>query len=212
MKRALKALLVLVIVAAVGGIAIACSILNHGISAKTTPTWMEEKIAGTMRHLAIPRAERARANPVAAAAESINAGLEHFADHCAICHANDGAGDTEIGRNLYPKPPDMRAAATQALSDGELFYIIENGVRLTGMPAWSTGTAEGERESWRLVHFIRHLPKLSQEELARMKELNPKSPAEFQEEERINKFLEGEDAAPSPSSPSHRHPNSGEHP
>ena len=59
-------------------------------------------------------------------------GRDHFADHCATCHANDGSGNTEMGRGLYPKAPDMRLPATQNLSDAELFYIIENGVRLTG--------------------------------------------------------------------------------
>jgi mono/diheme cytochrome c family protein len=76
--------------------------------------------------------------------------MEHFADHCASCHANDGSGDTELGRNLWPKAPDMRAAPTQRLTDASCFYIIEHGVRFTGMPAWSTGTAAARRAagSW----------------------------------------------------------------
>ena len=67
-------------------------------------------------------------------------GRAHFADHCASCHGNDGRGNTEMGRNLYPKAPDMRQSGTQHLSDGELYWIIENGVRLTGMPAWGDGS------------------------------------------------------------------------
>src|SRR5215204_5096493 len=84
--------------------------------------------------------------------------MAHFADHCAVCHGNDGRGDTEMGRGLYPKAPDMRLDATQQLSDGELFYIIEHGIRFTGMPGWRTGTTAGEESSWHLVRFIRHLP------------------------------------------------------
>ena len=68
--------------------------------------------------------------------EVIAAGMAHYADHCAACHANDGSAETQIGLGMYPRPPDMRQPATQTLTDGELFYIIENGVRLTGMPAW----------------------------------------------------------------------------
>ena len=90
-----------------------------------------------------------------ASPESVKKGLEHFADHCAMCHANDGSGAAEMGRGLYPRVPDMRLPATQSLTDGELFYIIENGVRLTGMPAWGTGTPEGEEATWHLVRFIR---------------------------------------------------------
>jgi mono/diheme cytochrome c family protein len=51
----------------------------------------------------------------------------HFADHCAICHANNGSGNTEIGQNLYPKAPDMRLRQTQNLTDGELYYTTASG-------------------------------------------------------------------------------------
>ena len=79
--------------------------------------------------------------------EAIAEGRAHFADHCASCHANDGSGDTEMGRGLYPRAPDMRLAATQNLEDHELFYIIENGIRLTGMPAWGTGKNPTRRKA-----------------------------------------------------------------
>lgn len=62
-------------------------------------------------------------------------GMEHYADHCATCHANDGSGDTLYGRGLNPPPPDLRANATQSKTDGELYAIIQNGVRMSGMPA-----------------------------------------------------------------------------
>ena len=97
----------------------------------------------------------------------------------------------------------MRLPATRNLSDGELFYIIENGVRLTGMPGWSTGTKEGETSSWHLVHFIRHLPKLSDEEIASMESLNPKPPEEIRQEIEAEKFLQGGD--PTPPSTTHEH-------
>ena len=118
-------------------------------------------------------------------------------------HTNDGSGNTEMGRGLYPKAPDMREANTQSLSDGELFYIIHNGIRLTGMPAWGDSPPEEDQDSWKLVHFIRHLPKISQEELEEMKKLNPKSPQEKEEEQEEEKFLQGDDS-PAPS-PHHHH-------
>ena len=126
----------------------------------------------------------------------------HFADHCAVCHANNGSGDTEIGRSLYPRAPDMRKPETQQLSDGELFAIIERGVRLTGMPAWGTGTPEGVQQSWHLVHFIRHLPSITPAEIAEMERLNPKSPDEMTQEQDIERFFErrrpgeGQDRSP----------------
>jgi hypothetical protein len=92
----------------------------------------------------------------------------------------------------------MRLPATQRLSDGELFYIIENGVRLTAMPAWGGGSAHDEQESWKLVHFIRHVPQLTNEEKAEMKKLNPKSPDEYREEQEEEDFLKGEDSHEKP--------------
>jgi mono/diheme cytochrome c family protein len=98
--------------------------------------------------------------------------MEHFSDHCATCHANDGGGQTFFGKGLYPKPPNLRAAGTQNKSDGEIYYTIQNGVRLSGMPAF--GEVHTVEETWRLVSFIRHLPQITPEELTEMKALNPK--------------------------------------
>jgi hypothetical protein len=96
-----------------------------------------------------------------------------------------------MGHGLYPKAPDMRAAATQSMTDGELFYIIERGVPLTGMPGWGNGTADGEMASWALVRFIRRLPTLSDTELEEMRQLNPKSALQLQQEQKIDEFLSG---------------------
>jgi mono/diheme cytochrome c family protein len=197
---------VLVIVLSVFGAAIAYSVTRRGISTRTDPSGVEEVLARSMRRLATPAAIRDQVNPVQDTREVLDEALEHYADHCAACHANDGSGNTSIGRNLYPKAPDMRADATQSLSDGELFAIIENGIRLTGMPAWGDGTPEGERASWGLVHFIRRLSKLTPEDIERMEALNPKTAEEFREEEEARRFLAGEDAEKPPAPPKpHKH-------
>jgi len=176
----------------------ALAFLSSGISARPEPSAVEAAVAGRLRALAIPSSAKNLRNPVSLDDEVIEAGMAHWADHCALCHANNGDGQTEIGRGLYPRAPDMRLPATQELSDGTLFYIIENGVQLTGMPAWGTGTPEGEQESWKLVHFIRQLPKLTPEQIERMEAMNPRSPESSSEEEEIRRFLEGEGAAPKP--------------
>ncbi len=128
----------------------------------------------------------------------------HFADHCAICHANNGSGKTEIGPNLYPKASDMRLPQTQDLTDGELYYTIHNGIRLTGMPAW--GTDEKDEDSWKLVLFFRHLPRLTAVEEREMEALNPKAPEEKQEEQEEEQFLNGgEPDKHLPKAPMHHH-------
>jgi mono/diheme cytochrome c family protein len=125
--------------------------------------------------LPVPADLRNKKNPLPSSQEVIAAGRAHFADHCAYCHANDGKGQTAIGQAMYPKLPDMTLRDTQSQSDGELFATIENGIRLTGMPAWGDGTADSAAGTWALVHFIRHLPQITPEELEEMKGLNPKT-------------------------------------
>lgn len=179
-----------VIAAAVAGLS---AILTRGVTARAKPWAIEAFLARRLRHLAVPRGAREVRNPLPETPDALSRGLEHFADHCASCHANDGSGDTSIGKSFYPPVPDMRAAQTQELSDGELFYIIENGVRFTGMPAWGTEAPEDDENTWTLVHFIRHLKDLTPAELEEMESLNPKSPKALQEEEEIRRFLAGED-------------------
>ena len=160
-----------------------------GLDNRATPGAIESRLARLARRFAVPGDVRALRNPVTSTSEVVAEGMSHFADHCASCHANDGSGDTEMGRGLYPRAPDMRLPATQGLSDGELFYVIEHGIRFTGMPAWSTGTKDGEASTWRLVHFIRRLSKLTAAEVERMKQLNPRSPEEIRLEIEEEHFL-----------------------
>ncbi|HMU56248.1 MAG TPA: c-type cytochrome [Nitrospira sp.] len=168
-------------------------LFTTGFSAKTEPYRLEVLMARQIRYLAIPLAQRNAPNPVPLTPAVLKDARAHFADHCAICHANDGSGRTPIGKNVYPKAPDLREADTQSMSDGELFWTIHNGIRFTAMPAWGEGEAEEDLDSWKLVHFIRHLPKITREELEEMKALNPKTKHELEEEAAFDKFLEGDD-------------------
>ncbi|MGC1484723.1 MAG: cytochrome c [Candidatus Acidiferrum sp.] len=200
MKRGTLILLVLVLIAGLFVIVIV-SIFHNGLSARATPTVLEKMMARDARHLAIPAGAQALKNPVPASEENLRDARLHFADHCATCHGNDGSGDTMVGRGLYPKPPDLRLPETQKLSDGELFWVIENGVRFTGMPAFfSPGS---QNDSWKLVHFIRHFPRLTGEERLDMERNNPKSLADRLEEQREDDFLNG--TTPAPPAESHHH-------
>jgi len=184
----------IVIALTLGGAAVAvvASLLHDGLSARATPNRFEVKVARSVRHFAIPASAQATPNPVLASAEDLRDARIHFADHCAICHGNDGAGKTMMGEGLFPKPPDLRLPETQNLTDGELFWIIENGVRFTGMPGFSNGGEHGGmQDSWKLVHFIRHLPHLTAAEHIEMERYNPKGPEDRAEEQQENDFLNG---------------------
>lgn len=200
------AVLAAAILGAIGIVAGFAFVKVTGLSARGTPGAVETAVARRLRAVAVPGEYRGLTNPVLRNDESIRNGMAHFADHCASCHANDGSGDTEMGKGMFPPAPDMRASATQSLNDGELFYTIEHGARFTGMPAWGTGTIAGEEASWHLVHFLRHLPDVTPEELAEMAAMNPKPPAEIRQEIEAERFLRGDDLAPAEAAvPAHAH-------
>jgi mono/diheme cytochrome c family protein len=195
------------IVLSLGGAGLGWTMIKRGFSARDEPSAIEAFIARNVRRLGVPTSARNLTNPVPPSAEALSEAMEHFADHCAFCHANDGSGQSDIGRGLYPRPPDMRLPATQNMTDGELYYVIENGIRLTGMPAFGREGAQGDDEAtWKLVRFIRHLPEMTDDEILRMKDMNPKSPAELREEDAIQQFLRGEsDSVPAAESSQHQH-------
>lgn len=203
MRKKTKLLLWVVLLLVVAAVVQGVVLIRHGFSAREQPSALETYVARTARRLAVPSGAKSEKNPLTASPELMVDGRAHFADHCAICHANNGSGNTEIGRNLYPKAPDMRLPQTQNLTDGELYYTIHNGIRLTGMPAW--GTDEKDEDSWKLVLFIRHLPQLTPAEEREMEALNPKGPGEKQEEQEEEQFLnEGQPGRQAPKSPTHQ--------
>jgi mono/diheme cytochrome c family protein len=201
MKTWVAGLLVVLVVAVV---AIVLLQQSNGFSTRTAPTRLERLISTTMRRVAVPQRARLASNPIPFSSEVLAEARAHFADHCASCHANDGGGQTEMGKNLYPRAPDMRLASTQDLSDGELYWIIENGIRLTGMPAWGPGGGNDE-DTWKLVHFIRRLGELTPEQIREMEAMNPRNPAEIREELDDERFLSGEDVENSTAGAAHRH-------
>lgn len=198
MRRRSKIAIGVIVAVVVLGTTMVITMVRNGFSSLDEPSAMEAFMATTMRRMAVPSDLKAAKNPLPLTPELLAEGRAHFADHCAGCHGNDGKGQTSMGPKFYPKVPDMTKEATQSQSDGALFATIENGIRLTGMPAFGNGTAESAYGSWGLVHFIRHLPKITPAEIATMETLNPKSPEECMEAA----FLAGNDegaAAPATS-------------
>jgi len=190
MKTWTKVATVLLILIVAGGF-FGWRLIQRGFSARESPSKMEIFVATKARALAVPASYRKLQNPMPNTPENIRAGMEHFADHCFLCHANNGSGDSVMGRNMYPKPPDMRSAETQNKTDGELFYTIYNGIRLSGMPAFGENDQSDADSTWELVRFIRHLPSLTEEEAQQMEKLNPSSPMEQSEENQEEQFLKG---------------------
>jgi mono/diheme cytochrome c family protein len=166
-----KKIAVLVVILAVlaGVISFVIWFSNHGFSAREKPSWVETVLARQARKIATPAGVKEMKNPDSVTETSMAEAREHFVEHCSVCHGSTGRGDTLYGRNLYPKVPDLTQADTQQLTDGELFYIISNGVRFTGMPAF--GGEDSPESIWELVSFIRRLPNLTPEEIKQLREM-----------------------------------------
>ena len=149
-----KTLAALLLVVAILGAAYGFVLIRHGFSANAEPSSLEKVVARTVRNISIPSRARDAKNPWKPTLTILNEARADFADRCAICHGSDGSGQTQVGRNLYPKVPDLRSRQTQNLTDGQLHYIIRS-VRLTGMPAWSNPHDEPDDSGWKLVLVIR---------------------------------------------------------
>lgn len=152
--------IVLLTLLAAGALAAICAyawLSSEGLNARKKPSDLEYSIANRGLGISIPSAAKSLKNPLPSTPEIVAEGRRHFEDKCAICHAKNGSGETEISKGLSPPVPDLRAEHIQKLTDGELFYIVKNGVRFTGMPAWDVD----DEHNWHLVAFMRALPKLA---------------------------------------------------
>jgi cytochrome c len=206
MRTKLTVFIIVMGLGIVGGLGwMGYQLFTTGFSAKVEPHALEVFIARQVRHLAIPVEQRHAQNPIPLSPGVIKESLAHFADHCALCHANDGSGQTPIGKNVNPRALDLRLPDIQSMSDGEIFWVIHNGIRFTAMPAWGEGDPAEDKDSWKLVHFIRHLPQLTPDELDRMKKLNPKTRKDLEEEAAFGEFLQGNDAAAARTDSGHHH-------
>jgi predicted CXXCH cytochrome family protein len=155
----------LLVVIGLAALIVICAalLIIRGFPATSEPSRIERLAARTVRNLAIPRKAGREKNPLPVSADNLQTGREIFLAQCANCHGVDGSGRARVGQNLYPRVPDLRAQPTQNLSDGEIHYIIQNGVQFTGMPAWGNPHQQSN-DIWQLVMFIRNLQPLTKAE------------------------------------------------
>jgi len=163
MKAWKTVLLTIVAIAIAVAIGVALMI-QRGFRATAKPLPGEAVVARTLRDLAIPSRGRSEKNPLKVTSQNLNDGRENFLAKCSGCHGRDGSGVAPTGQSLYPRVPDLRSPQTQNSTDGEIHYIIENGVAFTGMPAWGDLHRTRDDDSWKLVLYIRSLRPLTRQE------------------------------------------------
>src|SRR3954447_15441463 len=126
-------------------------VTSEGLSARRKPSDLEYTIANFALRRCIPAEAKNAKNPLIADSQTLTEAREHYKEHCAVCHGDDGAGKTTLAAGLSPEVPDLHADHIQKLTDGEIHYIIRNGVRFTGMPGWNFE----DSHNWKLVLLIR---------------------------------------------------------
>lgn len=162
------AVLTILILLILGGIAMYAFARRGGLSARRQPGTLEHAIGHWLRNVSADAQAGDVTNPFASQPDAWRQAATHYAMHCAMCHNVNGKGSTMLGSSVSPPPPDLTLAETQRLSDAQLFAIIRDGVRWTSMPSWRE--THSDEDIWRFVALVRHLPNL---ELAEMDLLNP---------------------------------------
>lgn len=140
-------------------ILIVCAMVLTGqfsLSAIPEPSRFEARLSLKARHWIIPR--EVRKHPVKelpAGPDTIGSGGMTFNGDCAFCHGQDGRTPSDVGQGMYPRVPSLASPEAQQWSDAELFWIIRNGNRYTGMGGF--GKSLSDEQIWDLVHYIRSL-------------------------------------------------------
>jgi mono/diheme cytochrome c family protein len=133
-----------------------CSALAVGGCRVSKPGAMESKMATAVKHK-MTVGGKDTPNPLVATAENIADGQEHFGHHCGICHGLDGeATGVPFAEKMSPPIPSLSSKDVQEYKDGQLKWIIENGINPSGMPSWKGILSDDEM--WKIVNFMRHLP------------------------------------------------------
>ena len=165
MKFFLGVLFGFFLVGAIVAIVIASGAYN--VAATSLPSKMETRLAQFSLNRSVARRAPSTKNPVPATPATWKAGLAHYKENCLVCHAAPGVDAGELAAGLNPSAPELTLPRVQARPDGELFWIVSNGIRTTGMPAFSP--THKPEEIWHIVSFLRHLPELTPEEQKALK-------------------------------------------
>ena len=175
-------LIVVVIIIILGGLAfinsglfdVAATKPDTGIAKWVLETTKEKSVRSHSKDITVPNLD----------SESlIETGFHHYDQMCVGCHGAPGISPSEIGEGLNPEPPDLSEEAAN-MTPAELFWITQNGIKMTGMPAF--GPTHSDEELWGIVSFMQKLPDLSPEKYKAMKEDSERMPQEQNHDDHVH--------------------------
>src|SRR5271155_3258974 len=156
MKPFLFGIILTVIALAVGGY----FLLKKGyvdFKADNEPSALEDHLAMSALDASTERNAPEQKNPVPADETNLVAGAKLYVNHCASCHGLPANPDTQFGRSFNPPVPAFFKEAPD-MPENQNFYIIQHGIRWSGMPAWKNTL--NETQTWQLVTFLGNVEKL----------------------------------------------------
>jgi len=147
------------------------ALLFSACTAHQKPSTVEAALANMAKDIVIPIETEDLKNPLPNNPQVASQGQQIFLQSCAICHGTDGHGQTTLGQGMYPPVMDLTSPHVQHWDDSEMFWIVQNGVRMTGMASWKGAISPDD--TWKLVIFIHQLPELDSAEAKNGKAQEP---------------------------------------
>jgi mono/diheme cytochrome c family protein len=137
------------------------------MAATEGPGTLETTLAGWTVDRSVAARAPDEVNPFQEDSAAIDKGMVHFRAMCVQCHGAPQVESDEFAAGMNPPPPEL-AVAGKEWTDGELFWITKNGIRMTGMPAF--GKSHSDDEIWQIVAFVRQLDDLSETQVTALRE------------------------------------------
>ncbi|HYR46707.1 MAG TPA: c-type cytochrome [Thermoanaerobaculia bacterium] len=170
----------------------------YNVAASSPPSKLETRIATFALNKSVGKRAPGGKNPFAASPQVLGEGFAHYKENCAVCHGAPGVDASEAAEGLNPPAPDLTLPRVQARPDGEIFWIVSNGIKMTGMPAFSP--THKPDECWKLVAFLRHLPEITEDERKALKTGTAEAEHHHEAAEAVEKPAAG-------TKPAHTHPS-----
>lgn len=176
MKTVLKTLLILIVFVLLGGLVFIYSGVYNIAATSKDPALLRWALHTTMERSVERRADTVKlpTDSVLSDPATINTGFRHYNEMCILCHGAPGVKPGEAHAGLNPEPPAL-AKHAEEMSPGELFWVIKNGIKMTGMPAW--GPTHSDADIWAMVAFIKTLPDMTPAHYKALQEAARQTPA-----------------------------------